>query len=64
MRTTVLIDDNLMRDALRATGIKKKREVVELGLRTLIRLEKQSQIRRFRGNLHWEGELDVMRTDR
>ena len=64
MRTNIVIDDELMRDALRATGLKTKREAVELGLRTLLRLEKQAAIRRLRGRLHWTGDLATMRTDR
>jgi Arc/MetJ family transcription regulator len=63
MRTNIVIDDKLMREALRATGLKTKREAVELGLRTLLRLRQQSQIRRFRGKLGWQGDLDAMRTD-
>ncbi len=38
MRTNIVIDDKLMKDTLRATGLKTKREAVELGLRTLLRL--------------------------
>ena len=63
MRTNIVIDDKLMNDTLRATGLKTKREAVELGLRTLLRLRKQEDIRRFRGKLRWEGDLDAMRTD-
>ncbi|MBI4292841.1 MAG: type II toxin-antitoxin system VapB family antitoxin [Betaproteobacteria bacterium] len=64
MRTNIVIDDKLMKDVLRATGIKTKREAVELGLRTLLRLRQQEEIRRFRGKLNWEGDLDAMRTDK
>lgn len=64
MRTNIVIDDKLMEDTLRATGLKTKREVVELGLRTLLRLRQQEEIRRFRGKLAWEGDLDAMRTDK
>jgi Arc/MetJ family transcription regulator len=64
MRTTIEIDDKLMRDALRATGLKTKREAVEEGLRTLLRLRRQAGIRRFRGKLDWRGDLDAMRTGR
>ncbi|WP_144158242.1 type II toxin-antitoxin system VapB family antitoxin [Paraburkholderia sp. BCC1885] len=64
MRTNIEIDDSLMAEALAATGIKTKREAVELGLKTIIRLKQQEQIRQFRGKLHWEGDLDAMRTDR
>jgi len=63
MRTNIVIDDSLMDDALRLTGLKTKREAVELGLKTLIKLKKQEDIRRFRGKLSWEGNLDDMRTD-
>jgi Arc/MetJ family transcription regulator len=64
MRTNIVIDDKLMRDTLRATGLKTKREAVELGLRTLLRLRLQEQIRGLRGKIQWEGDLDAMRTDR
>ena len=64
VRTNIVIDDKLMRDTLRATGLKTKREAVELGLRTLLTLRKQEGIRRLRGKLDWQGDLDAMRTDR
>ena len=63
MRTNIVIDDKLMRDTLRATGLKTKREAVEQGLRTLLRLNRQAEIRRFRGKLAWQGDLDAMRND-
>jgi Arc/MetJ family transcription regulator len=64
MRTNIVIDDKLMKDTLQATGLKTKREAVELALRTLLRLRQQGRIRRFRGKLNWEGDLDAMRRDR
>lgn len=63
MRTNIVIDDKLMRETLRATGLKTKREAVELGLRTLVRLSKQAEIRQLRGKMHWLGDLEAMRTD-
>ena len=63
MRTNIVIDDQLMNDALRVTGLKTKREAVELGLRTLLQLRRQEEIRRFRGKLDWQGDLDAMRSD-
>jgi Arc/MetJ family transcription regulator len=62
MRTNIEIDDKLMRDALKATGLKTKKDAVELGLKTLIRLKKQENIRSLRGKLKWSGDLDDMRT--
>jgi Arc/MetJ family transcription regulator len=63
MRTNIVIDDQLMRDTLRLTGLKTKREAVEEALRTLIRLRRQTRIRRFRGKLDWQGDLNAMRSD-
>ncbi len=63
MRTNIVIDDKLMQDALQATGLKTKREAVELGLQTLVSLRKQAGIRQLRGKLDWQGDLNVMRAD-
>ncbi len=61
MRTNIVIDDKLMADTLRATGFKTKREAVEMGLKTLLRLEQQTELREIRGKYEWEGDLDAMR---
>ncbi len=63
MRTNIVIDDKLMKETLQATGLRTKKEAVELGLRTLLRVRRQEEIRRFRGKLNWEGDLDAMRSD-
>jgi Arc/MetJ family transcription regulator len=63
MRTNIVIDDELMANALKMTGLKTKREAVELGLKTLVRLKQQEQIRQFRGKLPWKGDLEKMRSD-
>ena len=63
MRTNIVIDDDLMADAMQASGAKTKRETVELGLKTLLRLRRQAEIRGYRGKLAWEGDLEAMRTD-
>ncbi len=62
MRTNIEIDDGLMADALKATGLSTKKDVVELGLKALIKLNKQASIHALRGKLKWEGDLDEMRT--
>jgi Arc/MetJ family transcription regulator len=64
MRTNIVIDNELMEEALKATGLKTKKEAVELGLKILIRLKKQAAIKDFRGKLTWEGDLAEMRTAR
>ena len=62
MRTNIEIDNKLMHDALSATGLKTKKETVELGLKTLLRLKNQENIKQFRAGLEWVGDLDEMRT--
>lgn len=64
MRTNIVIDDQLMSQALLLSGFKTKKETVEEALRLLISLRKQSSARNFRGKLNWEGDLEKMRTDR
>lgn len=61
MRTNIVIDDQLMDDALKATGLRTKKEAVELGLKMLVKQNKQQAIRKLRGKLKWEGDLDEMR---
>jgi Arc/MetJ family transcription regulator len=63
MRTNIVIDDELMSDVLKQTGLKTKREAVEQGLKALLRLKKQEGIKKYRGKLHWQGDLDEMRRD-
>jgi len=63
MRTNIVIDDDLIAEALRLTGARTKREAVELGLRALIRLEKQARFKRYRGKLSWTSDLEEMRKD-
>ena len=63
MRTNIVIDDQLMADALKVTGLKTKREAVELGLKTLIKLKQQEKIKAFKCKLKWEGNLEEMRRD-
>ena len=64
MRTNIVIDDDLMREVLQATGLATKREAVELGLKLLLRMKQQESIRELRGNLKWEGDLANLRETR
>ena len=64
MRTNIVIDDKLIAAALKATGASTKKEVVELGLKLLVKQNKQEAIRKLRGKLKWEGDLDEMRGGR
>jgi len=63
MRTNIVIDDKLMADAIKVSGARSKREVVELGLRALLQLGQQSKVRRLRGQVQWTGDLAAIRRD-
>jgi Arc/MetJ family transcription regulator len=64
MRTNIDIDDRLMREAMRSSGARTKRAAVEQGLRLLIETRGQRSIRRLRGKVSWEGNLEVSRQGR
>ena len=64
MRTNIEIDDELLQEALRVSGLKIKRAVVEAGLRMLLRLKRQEDILSLVGKVHWEGDLDESRQRR
>ena len=64
MRTNIVIDDKLMADTLQATGLRTKREVVELGLKTLLQLRQQAELKKLRGKIDWQGDFEAMRRDR
>lgn len=61
VRTNIVIDDELMTNALKATGLRTKKEVVEQGLKLILRQNQQQSVRKLRGKLNWEGDLDEMR---
>lgn len=64
MRTNIEIDDKLMKDTLKITGLKTKREAVNLALETLLRLERQNDFRKLKGKIDWQGDLREMRRDK
>jgi len=64
MRTNIDIDDRLMREAMRSSGARTKRAVVEQALRLLIQTAAQKSIRRLRGKVAWDGNLEISRQGR
>ncbi len=64
MRTNIDIDEKLIKETLRITGLKTKREVVELALKELLRLHRQADFRKLRGKVNWQGDLEQMRLDK
>lgn len=64
MRTNIVIDNSLMQQAMKVTGLSTKKAVVEEGLRMLIKVKGQEGLHRLRGKVEWEGDLDVVRRGR
>lgn len=58
MRTNIVIDDRLIVEAMRATGLKTKRAVVEEGLRRIVALHRQTRLRRLRGKIQFDPNYD------
>ena len=63
MRTNVVINDELMARALKSGGYKTKRSAIEDGLRLLVQIQSQKKLRKLKGKVHWEGDLEEMRRD-
>lgn len=63
MRTNIVIDDDLMNEAMALSKIKTKKTVVETGLKLLVQIKKQEQLKSLRGKLKWDGDLEAMRLD-
>ena len=63
MRTNIVIDDKLIHEAMALSNLKTKKAVVESGLKLLVQIKKQEQIKNLRGKLKWDGDLDAMRMD-
>lgn len=64
MRTNVVINDSLMEDALKSSGLKTKKDAIEAGLRLLVKFQRQAKVKNYRGKLKWSGNLNEMRTDK
>ena len=63
MRTNIVIDGAIMNEAMMLSKIKTKKAVVETGLKLLVQIKKQEQIKSLRGKLKWDGDLEKMRLD-
>ena len=64
MRTNIVIDQQLMDAALKLSGLKTKKAVIEAALKAFVQLEQQRQIKNWRGKLAWKGDLEQMRLDK
>ncbi len=63
MRTNIVINDQLMDQAIAASGLKTKKKTIEEALRLMVRVKGQQGVKKFKGKLHWVGDLESMRKD-
>ena len=63
MRINIVIDDELMNEAMTLSQIRTKKAVVETGLKLLVQIKKQEKVKSLRGKLKWDGDLNAMRLD-
>jgi Arc/MetJ family transcription regulator len=63
-RTNIVLDDKLVEDCLKATGIKTRKALIDHALRELYRHESQAEILKLKGKINWEGDLDEWRQGR
>jgi Arc/MetJ family transcription regulator len=64
VRTNIEIDDGLMREAMQRSGVSTKKAAVEAGLRMLVKTYRQTAIRRLKGKVRWDGDLNESRLGR
>ncbi len=64
MRTNIVIDDDLIDKALKVSGLRTKKAVIEQALEMYVKIRNQGKLKRFRGKLKWEGNLNEMRAAR
>ena len=62
METAITIDTEILNKAMLTAGRQTQRQLVEDALRIITLQNKQSETRKYRGKLQWEGNLDEMRT--
>ena len=61
MRTNIVLDDKLVKEGLKLTKLKTKKELVDLALRDLVARRKRRKILELEGKVNWEGNLNMMR---
>jgi len=64
MRTNIVLDDELVKEGLRLTKVKTKKELVNLALRELVQRRKRKRLLEMEGKVEWEGDLEEMRKGR
>jgi len=62
VRTNIVVDEALIREGLKVTGLRTRRELVDFALRDLLRRDAQRRLLELKGAVRWSGDLDAMRS--
>jgi Arc/MetJ family transcription regulator len=63
-RTNIVLDERLVGEGLKLTGLKTQKDLIHVALQQLVRREKQLGLLKLKGKIDWEGDLDLMRKGR
>jgi Arc/MetJ family transcription regulator len=63
-RTNIVLDDTLVADCQKTTGIKTRRALINHALQEVLRHERQKKILELKGTVQWEGDLVTWRKRR
>ena len=63
-RTNIVLDEGLVGEALKLTGLKTQKELIHYALKQLVRHESQLGLLNLRGTVDWDGDLKAMRRGR
>ena len=63
-RTNVVLDDELVEECQKLTGIRTRRALIDYALHELLRHRRQRRLLELRGSVEWEGDLDAWRATR
>ena len=64
MRTNVVLNDDLVKEAIELGEFKSKKAATEAGLKLIIQIKSQEKLKELRGKLKWEGDIEAMRIDK
>lgn len=63
-RTNIVLRDDLIKDLMRLSEIKTKKEAIEKAIELYVNWLKKQKLRSLRGKIEWDGDLMKMREGR
>jgi Arc/MetJ family transcription regulator len=60
-RTSIVLNEALVCEGLKRTGLKTRRVLIDYALKELVRRERQTGLLALKGKVRWEGDMNAMR---